>query len=587
MRQELGALVLALRDYGPVRAWSEVQVTDCPLLSLTSPGPDVIPILGLRSPGTAQSCEYRLLGQPCPGPPLTCPNLGLASPVPDLPWASPHLVLPFPWPALTWACPLLSLPSPGPALSWASPHQELVGVVSGSRRLWGLEGKGCVRVGECVEGRAGKRDCVGRKIDPDQGPVPIHWWEASWKANTPRCRLTVLELGFLGLERFQSQAPKGFRGLFVSLSPQSFRGACVFEVAGLASLNSRPCARGNVTRFPRTLGRKEREGKRHPKPPPLNMLRDRNVISKSWRRKPALSSMEHGELPESSSAWNRTRIPRGRSRELGPSWTAAPPGSGEADWGPPRLPRAPRPAILCAQAPRREASPSPGPLHTWPPPGTPLDPRGPDPPLPASRRTTRGEEEAPADSAHSNRRPPPPPPAAPSARALPRRLPSSRRPLRLPLLLPAPARALPAEPGGAAGPGCARVPALKRRVPVKGWGRGSRLGQSQGGCRGARRWPDRALGLRRVLPPLCSASVILSSTTLTPASNVLTSPVACSRSLHPYCFSLRPPSRPIGIVAPPPNWSPSPVWAPWIRVERTATCCDRIWDDPFGTYRAF
>lgn len=27
MRQELGALVLALRDYGPVRAWSEVQVT--------------------------------------------------------------------------------------------------------------------------------------------------------------------------------------------------------------------------------------------------------------------------------------------------------------------------------------------------------------------------------------------------------------------------------------------------------------------------------------------------------------------------------------------------------------------------------
>lgn len=57
----------------------------------------------------------------------------------------------------------------------------------------------------------------------------------------------------------------------------------------------------------------------------------------------------------------------------------------------------------CSQGPRREASPSPGPLHPGPRPpprDSPWIARGPDPPLPASKRTTRGKkEEAPADSA--------------------------------------------------------------------------------------------------------------------------------------------------------------------------------------------
>lgn len=137
-----------------------------------------------------------------------------------------------------------------------------------------------------------------------------------------------------------------------------------------------------------------------------------------------------------------------------------------------------------APAPRNEASPSPSPLHPGlrpPSQDSPWIPRGPGPPLPASRRTTRGKkEEAPADSAIVTT-------AAAAAAAAQQRPARARAPpappllprpgSRLPLLRPAPARALPAEPaprpprappkGGA---GCARAPALKGSVPVKGVG---------------------------------------------------------------------------------------------------------------------
>lgn len=134
-----------------------------------------------------------------------------------------------------------------------------------------------------------------------------------------------------------------------------------------------------------------------------------------------------------------------------------------------------------ARAPRRarglawpSVSRAPPPI---PAPDSPWIPRGPDPPLPASRRTTRGKkEEAPADSAivtaaAAQQRPararapgaslPPslPPPARPRAPGsfAPRRHVSSREPVRPPPRAP---------PKG--GAGCARAPALKGRVPVKG-----------------------------------------------------------------------------------------------------------------------
>lgn len=88
--------------------------------------------------------------------------------------------------------------------------------------------------------------------------------EVRWKANTPRCRLPVLELGFLGLERFQRQAPKRLRGLFVPLPSKSFHGACVLEVGCLPHSTQGTARRGNVIPFPRQNMREEGEGEETP-----------------------------------------------------------------------------------------------------------------------------------------------------------------------------------------------------------------------------------------------------------------------------------------------------------------------------------
>lgn len=172
--------------------------------------------------------------------------------------------------------------------------------------------------------------------------------------------------------------------------------------------------------------------------------------------------------PRSGSVWKSARVPKADPAPPRPSAPPARPycAAGEGARPSPTASARPRLAVCIPRPP----PPIPAPDSPW-------IPRGPDPPLPASRRTTRGKkEEAPADSAivtaaAAQQRPararapgaslPPslPPPARPRAPGsfAPRRHVSSREPVRPPPRAP---------PKG--GAGCARAPALKGRVPVKG-----------------------------------------------------------------------------------------------------------------------
>lgn len=235
----------------------------------------------------------------------------------------------------------------------------------------------------------------------------------------------------------------------------------------------------------------------------------------------------------------------------------------------------------------------PGLLHPGPRPparDSPWIPRGPDPPLPASRRRTTGKkEEAPADSAivtaaaaaaaaqqrPARARAPPAPPLLPQPRS------------RLPLLRPAPARALPAEPaprpprappkGGA---GCARAPALKGSVPVKGVG-GARASATS--RVGAERSAERPAPDTRPPPwpaprPACSYQH-----RPPPQHRMFGESRACSRSLHPHCRASSPHHvpRPARVLA-------TGLWLG--SLSRAAAChppdagnlCDRSLGGPFA-----
>lgn len=251
----------------------------------------------------------------------------------------------------------------------------------------------------------------------------------------------------------------------------------------------------------------------------------------------------------------------------------------------------------CSQGPRREASPSPGPLHPGPRPparDSPWIPRGPDPPLPASRRTTRGKkEEAPADSAivtaaaaaaaqqrPARARAPPAPPLLPRPRS------------RLPLLRPAPARALPAEPaprpprappkGGA---GCARAPALKGSVPVKGVG-GARASATS--RVGAERFAERPESDTRP-PPWPAPRPVRSYQHRSPssASNILRVACVCSCSIHPRCLASSPHhvSR-LTSRRGPRNRPPCPARTPAVRWTQ-ATCVIAYWGAPLQNRARF
>lgn len=91
------------------------------------------------------------------------------------------------------------------------------------------------------------------------------WGEARWKANTTKCRLTIPELGFLGLERFQRQAPKRLRE---PVRPNSFKGLpwgmCIGG-GGFAPLNSRDRAKGKCDSLPQNMREEGERGKERPK----------------------------------------------------------------------------------------------------------------------------------------------------------------------------------------------------------------------------------------------------------------------------------------------------------------------------------